>query len=342
MAERSRHQSTHQSIDVGYNLNPIAARAQNREPAEFEDSTSTRAGIDRNTVEPPAVQAQPTATTQPPTLIDRHHRPSQLSTSIPHTTAPYYPHHMPSMVPPSQTIASATADAQGNFPPRVYTQAAWDSRMAGFPVSRTEMNSLVMNYLIVEGYQKQHCDLRAKRNISLASPQGNISGNVDNSDNVSSNLEASTSSLTETLMGEGMNRSMSEAMMEYSNIPTTHSTTRAPISSDSDINTSASSSFNTANLDASSHSPTEADNLAAESMYSLLGAAYGLNAEASQSAKGNNSKSAISSQSNNPNTNLYYHQQPPLFSLNHVHERMVIKSLILRGSVQEAIERSTM
>lgn len=50
------------------------------------------------------------------------------------------------------TISSIAADANNNYPPLSYTPEAWSNQLNCFSVSRCEMNSMIMNYLVVKGH----------------------------------------------------------------------------------------------------------------------------------------------------------------------------------------------
>lgn len=189
-----------------------------------------------------------------------------------------------------QTIASAAADIDGNFPPQSYTQAAWMARLAGFPVSRTEMNSLVMNYLIVEGYHDAAIRFAREANIPIAGPQGHIAGILPDDNGTSNN----TSDQADAAPFEGINHSLSEAIMEYSNIPIVRSASSTVrqrstnpetvlVPADMESDASATPGLHSTSADAENlgdnnlfQSTSEADNAAAESMYNLLGGTYGL------------------------------------------------------------------
>lgn len=275
---------------------------------------------------------------------------SVLNISNNHNNNPRQLINTPTMVS-HQTIASAAADTDGNFPPQSYTQAAWMARLAGFPVSRTEMNSLVMNYLIVEGYHDAAVRFAREANIPIAGPQGHIAGILPDDNGTSNN----TSNQADATPFEGINPNLSEAIMEYSNIPIVRSasstvrqsstnpeTVPAPV--DMERGASTTPGLHSTSADAENigdnnlfQSTNESDNAAAaESMYNLLGGTYGLDFNKLEPSSNVSSFSTIKK----PNDNhLYYYQKPHIFNLDKVRERSVIKSLILQGRVQEAIEK---
>ncbi|VVT56496.1 uncharacterized protein SAPINGB_P005105 [Magnusiomyces paraingens] len=154
----------------------------------------------------------------------------------------------------SSSALPSSGEGFATFPPKTYSDATWAAFASSFPISKTELNALIMNYLIVEGYQSAALKFSREANVPIASSTSLANGEYDVSRLGSSAVAADISS--------------------------------------------------------SSSSPqSSADFLPA-----------GL---ADDTTPGN----------------MYFRKEPPIFSLDSVHERMVIKSLILTGSIQQAIEK---
>lgn len=143
-----------------------------------------------------------------------------------------------------------------SFPPTTYTRLQWEARLNAFPVSKAEMDSLVMNYLIVEGYQDAALQFSQEAQIPIAS---------------------STSLASSALL--------------------------SPNQQDQTPNSLEDNNFK---------SPFAQD--------------FTVDQQLSQD-----------SQEQHPRS-LYYHQKPPIYSIDAVRDRMKIKSLIHAGCVQQAIE----
>lgn len=161
------------------------------------------------------------------------------------------------------------------YPPISYTKEQWERRLVDFPVSKAELNSLIMNYLIVEGYQDAALKFAQEANVPIAS---------------------STSLATNSSLGFGQ--------INYNNLQSSTSSNTKDSKKNSGLN-----SFNYFDFTGSSNN--------------------------------NNSNKNNSNETNSSNNtpSLYYHQQPPIFSINFVRERMLIKNLILIGCIQQAIEK---
>lgn len=157
---------------------------------------------------------------------------------------------------PASSPLSISEVAPPPFPPTAYSAPTWNAFLNSFPVSKSELNSLIMNYLIVEGYQSAALKFSREADIPIASSMSLANNITDNDD---------------------ADKPPPGAGLDFY-----------------DLDDAASQGINNDN-----------DN-------------------------NNNGASP---------TSLYYRQQPPLFSLDSVHDRMVIKSLILTGSIQQAIEK---
>lgn len=162
----------------------------------------------------------------------------------------------------SQISKSATNEISVDpisFPPTSYTRLQWEARLNAFPVSKAELNALIMNYLIVEGYQDAALEFAQEAQIPVAS-----------STSLASDALISAEEQKQTFNSSGAN------------------SLKNPFAHD-----------------------------------------FTVDQKLSQDGQ--------DSQEQHPGS-LYYHQRPPLYSLDAVRDRMKIKSLIHAGCIQQAIE----
>ncbi|KAK9473001.1 CTLH/CRA C-terminal to lish motif domain-containing protein [Dipodascopsis tothii] len=61
---------------------------------------------------------------------------------------------------------------------RTYSREEWDRKLDAIPVSRADLNSLVMNYLIIEGYQSAAYKFAQEANISATGALDSINARV--------------------------------------------------------------------------------------------------------------------------------------------------------------------